>query len=83
MWEHLAMRLIADGATPMLRLVLANELETDDGYAFELVRPLFLAAGDRISFEESELVVMRASGERVLPSGDWSTRCRIRSGRGN
>lgn len=73
------MRLIADGATPTSRLVLVDELETDDGYAFELARPLFLAAGDRISFEEGKLVVSWVNGERLLPAGDWSTRCRIRS----
>ncbi|MGW0868991.1 hypothetical protein ACWD3Z_00735 [Streptomyces sp. NPDC002740] len=75
------MRLIADGATPTSRLVLVEELETDAGYAFELTRPLFLSVGDRVSFEGGRLVVVRASGERLLPAGDWSTRCRIRASR--
>lgn len=70
------MRLVADGATPISRLVLVEELETDDGYAFELARPLFLAAEDRIAFEGDRLVVVRASGERGAPAGGWSTRCR-------
>ncbi|MGW3629401.1 hypothetical protein ACWD7F_04440 [Streptomyces sp. NPDC005122] len=71
------MHLIADGTTAASRLVLVNELETDDGYAFEPAGPLFLAAGDRVSFENSNLVVARASGERLRPAGSWSTRCRI------
>ncbi|WP_328911669.1 MULTISPECIES: hypothetical protein [unclassified Streptomyces] len=80
-WERFGMRLIADGATPASRLVLVDDLETDDGYVFELARPLFLAAGDRISFEEGGLVVARESGELLLPAGDWSTRCWMRRGR--
>ncbi|MFF4434520.1 hypothetical protein ACFYZ4_35865 [Streptomyces sp. NPDC001513] len=75
------MRLIADGATPTSRLVLVEDLETDNGYAFELTRPLFLAAGDRIAFEGGRLVVVRVSGERLTPAGDWSTRCWRRAGR--
>ncbi|MFI0811849.1 hypothetical protein [Streptomyces echinatus] len=71
------MRLIADGTTAASRTVLLNELETDDGYAFELDSPLFLAVGDRVSFEGSNLVVARVSGERLRPAGSWSTRCPI------
>ncbi|MER6447188.1 hypothetical protein [Streptomyces venezuelae] len=69
------MRLTADGATPTSRLVLVKDLETDDGHAFELARPLFLAAGDRISFDRAGLVVLRADGQRSSPAGSWSTRC--------
>jgi urease accessory protein UreE len=69
------MRLVADGATPTSRLVLVKDLETDDGYAFELASPLFLAASDRIAVEDGRIVVVRASGERLSPAGDWSTRC--------
>lgn len=69
------MRLVADGATPTSRLVLVKDLETDDGYAFELASPLFLAAGDRIGFEGDGLIVVRAGGERLSPAGGWSTRC--------
>ncbi|MEV4940562.1 hypothetical protein [Streptomyces zaomyceticus] len=69
------MRLIADGATPTSRSVLGNDLETDDGHAFELARPIFLGAGDRIAFEADGLVVVRAGGEQLRPAGDWSTRC--------
>ncbi|MET9435795.1 hypothetical protein [Streptomyces sp. NPDC006551] len=69
------MRLVADGATPTSRLVLVKDLETDDGYAFELASPLFLAAGDRITFEDGRLVVVRAKGARLSPAGAWSTRC--------
>ncbi|MFB7037573.1 MULTISPECIES: hypothetical protein [unclassified Streptomyces] len=69
------MRLVADGTTPIPRRVLAEDLETDDGYAFEPASPLFPAAGDRISFEGDRLVVVRAGGERLSPAGGWSTRC--------
>ncbi|MFE5796509.1 hypothetical protein ACFQ8C_28565 [Streptomyces sp. NPDC056503] len=69
------MRLVADGATPVSRSVLVNDVETDDGYAFELASPLFLAADDRVAFEDGGLVVVRAGGERLSPVGDWSTRC--------
>ncbi|MFF8413886.1 hypothetical protein [Streptomyces omiyaensis] len=66
---------MADGATPVSRSVLVNDLETDDGYAFEPASPLFLAAGDRVGFEGGVLVVVRAGGERLAPAGDWSPRC--------
>ncbi|MFJ3723056.1 hypothetical protein ACIPYQ_10855 [Streptomyces sp. NPDC090045] len=69
------MRLIADGTTPISRSVLVKDLETDDGYAFELASPLFLACGDRIGFEGDGLVVVRAGGERLTPAGGWATRC--------
>ncbi|RSS86823.1 hypothetical protein EF903_18210 [Streptomyces sp. WAC05292] len=69
------MRLVADGATPIPRSVLVKDLTTDDGYAFEAARPLFLAAGDRIAFEDGGLVVVRAGGQRLSTCGEWSTRC--------
>ncbi|WP_327720558.1 hypothetical protein OG381_38350 [Streptomyces sp. NBC_00490] len=69
------MRLTADGATPIPRSVWAEDLETDDGHAFELVRPLFLTAGDRIGFEGGVLVVVRPGGARLTAEGSWSTRC--------
>ncbi|MFC9589819.1 hypothetical protein ACFTUC_08470 [Streptomyces sp. NPDC056944] len=69
------MRLVADGTTPITRLVLVKDLKTDDGYAFELASPLFLAADDRVAFEDGSLVVVQASGVRLSPAGDWSTRC--------
>ncbi|MFF4318986.1 hypothetical protein [Streptomyces sp. NPDC001568] len=76
------MRLIADGATPIARLVMVNDLETEDGHAFELAEPLFLAVGDRIRFEGDALIVVRAGGgEPLTPSGGWATRCGLRAGR--
>lgn len=72
------MRLVADGATPTSRLVLVRDLETDDEYAFELASPLFMAAGDRVAFEEDRLVVVRADGVRLSPAGDWSHSVRTR-----
>ena len=71
------MRLITDGATPVPRLVLLDEVETDDGYVFELDRSLFLAVGDRIGFEGGGLAVVRSDGHRVQPAGSWSTRCKV------
>lgn len=76
------MRLVADGATPIPRSVLVDDLETDDGHAFEPASPLFLAAGDRIDFEGDLLVLVRAGGERVAVAGSWSTRCRLGVRRG-
>lgn len=75
------MRVTADGATPVPRLVLVEDLETDYGHAFELASPLFLAAGDRIAFEGDVPVFVRAGGEQVTPAGTWSTRCGLRAGR--
>ncbi|MFA7761791.1 hypothetical protein [Streptomyces sp. NRRL S-448] len=75
------MRLEADGATPIPRLVLVEDLETETGHAFELASPLFLAAGDRIAFEGDVPVFVRADGEKVTPAGNWSTRCGLRAGR--
>src|SRR5882757_10802147 len=66
------MRLVVDGTTPSSRLLLVEDLETDNGYAFELANPLFLAVGDRISFEDGRLVVVRASGEQLTRVGEWS-----------
>ncbi|MFC8269798.1 hypothetical protein ACFUIZ_29365 [Streptomyces cinereoruber] len=70
------MRLTADGTTPISRSVLVNDFETDDGYAFVLASPLFLAAGDRVALGRDGLVVTRTDGARLTPAGDWSTRCR-------
>ncbi|KJY41855.1 hypothetical protein [Streptomyces sp. A1547] len=75
------MRLVADGITPTSRLVLVEDLETDNGHAFELASPLLLAVGDRIGFEGGRLAVVRASGDRLTLVGDWSTRCGLRAGR--
>ncbi|MFF4011765.1 hypothetical protein [Streptomyces sp. NPDC001717] len=74
------MRLVADSTTPTSRLVLVEELETDDGHAFEPANPLFLAVGDRIGFEGGRLVVVRAGGDRMTPAGGWSTRCGLGAG---
>ncbi|MFD7631312.1 hypothetical protein ACFV7Q_35755 [Streptomyces sp. NPDC059851] len=73
------MRLIADGATPIARSVLVDDLETDDGYAFELTYPLLLSAGDRIAFDGVGLVVTRADGDRLTRAGHWATRCWART----
>jgi hypothetical protein len=75
------MRCVADGITPVSRLVLVEDLDTGNGHAFELASPLFLAVGDRIGFEDGRPVVTRAGGDRLTPAGDWSTRCGQGAGR--
>ncbi|NXY97209.1 hypothetical protein HYE82_23100 [Streptomyces sp. BR123] len=72
------MRLTADGTTPIVRTVLVDALRTDDGYAFEPAKPLFLSAGDRIAFEGAGLFVTRADGARLTRAGHWSARCGTR-----
>ncbi|MET7759229.1 hypothetical protein ABZT27_31690 [Streptomyces sp. NPDC005389] len=72
------MRLIADGSTPLSRAVLVDAFEHDDGYTFEPASPLFLAAGDRLRFEDGVLVVLRDGGVRHDLVGDWYWRCCIR-----
>ncbi|MFD5560061.1 hypothetical protein [Kitasatospora griseola] len=70
------MRLTGDGAVAASRLVLIDEFETDDGYAFVPTRPLFLAAGDRVELADPGPAVVRADGARHLLDGGWETRCR-------
>ncbi|MER7734028.1 hypothetical protein ABTX80_24370 [Streptomyces erythrochromogenes] len=75
------MRLITDGITPVPRMMLVDDLETDDGRFCELDRPLFLRIGDRIDFDGRTLSVTPKSGEAFSPSGAWGIRCRRRGGR--
>ncbi|MFD8595498.1 hypothetical protein ACFV1L_10895 [Kitasatospora sp. NPDC059646] len=70
------MRLTDNGTVAASRLVLADGLETDDGFAFVPVRPLFLAVGDRVELTGPRPVVVRADGARRPLDGDWETRCR-------
>ncbi|WBP91312.1 hypothetical protein [Kitasatospora cathayae] len=75
-WDDPGMLLIADGVTPVPRMMLVDDLETDSGGFCELDSPLFLAIGDRISFDGRSLSVTRANGETFSPSGEWGIRCR-------
>ncbi|MEV6682459.1 hypothetical protein AB0N09_37205 [Streptomyces erythrochromogenes] len=70
------MRVITDGVTPVPRMMLVDDLETDDGRFCELDRPLFLEIGDRIGFDGRTLSVTRKSGKTYSPAGDWGIRCR-------
>ncbi|MEU8889117.1 hypothetical protein [Streptomyces sp. NPDC048442] len=70
------MRLATDGVTPVPRLLLVDELETDDGHFCELSAPLLLTPGDRISFDGGSLVVTRVNGETFEPAGTRGVRCR-------
>ncbi|MFJ4185471.1 hypothetical protein [Kitasatospora sp. NPDC089509] len=71
------MRLATGGVTPVLRLVMVNDLGEHDGYVCEPTSPLFLAPGDRILFDgmKMNLTVTRASGETFSPTGRWGVRC--------
>ncbi|MEU6299431.1 hypothetical protein [Streptomyces erythrochromogenes] len=75
------MRLITDGVTPVPRMMLVDDLETDDGRFCELDRPLFLRIGDRIDFDGRTLSVTPKGGESFSPGGAWGIRCRRRAGR--
>ncbi|MFF7589348.1 hypothetical protein ACFZCK_17860 [Kitasatospora purpeofusca] len=70
------MLLPADRVSPVPRLTLVDDLETDGGGFCEPDSPLFLAIGDRISFDGRSLSVTRASGGTFSPSGEWGIRCR-------
>ncbi|THA74384.1 hypothetical protein [Streptomyces sp. A0592] len=70
------MRLITDGVTPVPRMMLVDDLETDDGRFCELDGPLFLEAGDRIAFDGRTLSVTPKSGRAFSPTGEWGIRCR-------
>ncbi|MFG2692284.1 hypothetical protein [Kitasatospora sp. NPDC048407] len=69
------MRLTDNGAVAASRLVLIDEFETDDGYAFVLNRPLFLATEDRVELTGPRPAVVRADGNRYPLEGSWETRC--------
>ncbi|MFE7182529.1 hypothetical protein [Streptomyces erythrochromogenes] len=70
------MRLITDGVTPVPRMMLVDDLETDDGRFCELDGPLFLGIGDRVRFDGRSLSVTLKSGETFSPTGTWGIRCR-------
>ncbi|MEU1720514.1 hypothetical protein [Nonomuraea sp. NPDC005692] len=63
------MKVAADGRTPLPRSLIANEVETDDGYVFELESPLLLNVDDRLGFENGRLVVERVAGGRLALRG--------------
>ncbi|MFF0291988.1 hypothetical protein ACFYS8_01910 [Kitasatospora sp. NPDC004615] len=76
------MHLTDNGTVAASRLVLINEFENDNAYAFVLPRPLFLAAGDRVELTGPRPAVIRADGSRYPLEGYWEPRCRPRFRRG-
>ena len=70
------MRLLADGQTPVSRMVLVDDLEVDGGYAFVPRSPFFLVVGDRLEIDNHNVVVTHADGTQSRHPGGWETRCR-------
>ncbi|WP_406292188.1 hypothetical protein [Embleya sp. NBC_00896] len=59
------------------RMLLLNEVDFEPGCSvFELERPLFLRAGDRLWAEDDTIVVERASGDRERAAGGMACVCR-------
>ncbi|MCF2530752.1 hypothetical protein LZ495_26535 [Yinghuangia sp. KLBMP8922] len=55
-------------------MLLLNRIEFESGCSvFELERPLFLNAGDRLWAADGGVVVERASGDRERPAGAMAT----------
>ncbi|KQV11414.1 MULTISPECIES: hypothetical protein [unclassified Kitasatospora] len=71
------MRIDFDGVTPVLRMLLLNEFQPHSDFHVELERPVFVAVGDRVSYEGGAVVVTRLTGERHrYPEGDSYWICR-------
>ncbi|MFE2867167.1 hypothetical protein [Embleya sp. NPDC059259] len=59
------------------RMLLLNRVDFEPGCSvFELERPLFLRAGDRLWAEDGRVVVECASGDRERPAGGMACVCR-------
>ncbi|MFE2914952.1 hypothetical protein ACFXI0_29395 [Kitasatospora indigofera] len=58
------MNIDADGVTPVPRLLLLGGFQLRSGFHVDLDRPVFVAAGDRVSYEDGAVDVIRPSGER-------------------
>ncbi|MFE2176670.1 hypothetical protein [Kitasatospora sp. NPDC059462] len=71
------MRIDFDGVTPVPRMLLLSEFQLHSDFHVELERPVFVAAGDRVSYEVGAVVVTRSTGERHrYPEGDSYWICR-------
>ncbi|MEU6091022.1 hypothetical protein ABZ865_30460 [Streptomyces sp. NPDC047085] len=62
------MRVNADGITPVPRMLLISEFLLHSDFQVELDGPVFVAAGDRLSYEEGNVVVTSPTGERRMHS---------------
>ncbi|MCX4752445.1 hypothetical protein [Kitasatospora purpeofusca] len=58
------MRINFDGVTPVPRLLLLSEFQLHCDFHVDLDKPVFVAAGDRVSYEDGAVVVTRPTGER-------------------
>lgn len=58
------MRVNFDGITPVPRMLLLSEFVLHSDFHVGLDKPVFVAAGDRVSCEDDDVVVTRPSGER-------------------
>lgn len=58
------MRLNIDGVTPVPRMLLLSEFLLRSDFQVELEAPVFVAAGDRVSYEDGGIVVTRSTGEQ-------------------
>ncbi|WP_406206599.1 hypothetical protein OH807_33150 [Kitasatospora sp. NBC_01560] len=75
------MDLVTDGATPIPRMVIVNELETEGGAFVTPEHPLFLAVGDLVAFDGRTITVTRADGASFTPAGVSGIRCSISGAR--
>ncbi len=63
--------------TPVPRMLLISEFLLHSDFQVELGRPVFVAAGDRLSYEEGDLVVTGPTGgRRRHPARDSYWICR-------
>ncbi|MET8629124.1 hypothetical protein ABZW30_36230 [Kitasatospora sp. NPDC004669] len=53
-----------DGVTPVPRMLLLSEFLLHSDFRVGLDKPVFVAAGDRLSYEKGAVVVTRPTGER-------------------
>lgn len=58
------MRLNIDGITPAPRMLLLSEFLLHADFQVELDVPVFVAAGDRVSYKGGGVVVTRSTGEQ-------------------
>ncbi|MFD0279509.1 hypothetical protein ACFVHB_37230 [Kitasatospora sp. NPDC127111] len=53
-----------DGVTPVPRMLMLSEFLLHSDFQVELDGPVFVAAGDRLSYGGGHVVVTRPTGER-------------------
>ncbi|KQV19086.1 MULTISPECIES: hypothetical protein [unclassified Kitasatospora] len=71
------MRINFDGVTPVPRMLLLSEFQLNPDFHVSLDRPVFVTAGDRVSYEGGAVVVTRPTGEhRKHPAGNSYWICR-------